>query len=176
VKSPEQLASYKVATIIPFAITFIPNIIVNYYYPQFVQNAYNPQLVRKLARRLSLRMFMFSFSVSLFLVLLAKPLIFLLFGSAYHDAVVPFQIISFGYWIIATFRTINGNIIAALGRAKLSFYLTGLILVVNVGLTFLMVKHYAIIGAAVAVVIMYAFSSLIGYLTLRLILSSREQP
>lgn len=170
VKDAGLLATYKVATIIPFAINFIPNIAVNYFYPQFVQNAHDPNKIRSLARYVSLRMFLFSGVVSLLLIVLAKPLILVIFGTSYHDSILPFQIIAFGYWIIATFRTINGNILAALGKAKLSFYLTSVILVMNILITYFMVKVFSINGAAMAIVIMYTFSSLIGYVALKLIL------
>lgn len=170
VKDAGLLATYKVATIIPFAINFIPNIAVNYFYPLFVQNAHDPHKIRQLARYVSVRMFMFSGLVSLLLIILAKPLVLLIFGSSYQESILPFQIIAFGYWIIATFRTINGNILAALGKAKLSFYLTSIILLVNVVVTYCMVKYFSINGAAIAIVIMYTFSSLIGYIALKLIL------
>lgn len=175
VKDPQLLATYRVATIIPFAINFIPNIAVNYYYPEFAKNAHNPSQVRKLARFVAKRMFIFSAVVSLMLILLAKPLLLLIFGNSYADSVVPFQIISFGYWIIATFRTVNGNILAALGKAKLSFYLTFVILLVNIAVTYLLVTKYSIVGAASAIVLMYIFSSLVGYFTLKIILSGMEQ-
>ena len=88
---------------------------------------------------------------------------------------MPFQIISFGYWIIATFRTVNGNILAALGKAKLSFYLTFVILLVNIAVTYWMVAKYSIVGAASAIVLMYTFSSLVGYFTLKIVLRTMEQ-
>lgn len=174
VKEPQLIASYRVATIIPFAINFIPNIAVNYFYPEFAKNAHDPAKIRQLSRYIFFRMFAFSGATSVLLILLAKPLILVIFGKSYQDSILPFQIISFGYWIIASFRTINGNILAAMGKARLSFYLTGFILVVNVIVTYLMVKYYSINGAAIAVVFMYAFSSLIGYISLKLVLSNLE--
>lgn len=175
VKDTQLIAIYRVATIIPFAINFIPNIAVNYYYPEFAKNADNPAKIRSLARWVSLRMFLFSGTVSLLLIILAHPLINLIFGHGYNQSILPFQIISFGYWIIATFRTVNGNIIAALGKAKLSFYLTAVILLTNIAVTYFMVLKYSIVGAASAVVFMYGFSSLIGYLTLKILLKAKER-
>lgn len=169
VKSPQLIASYKVATLIPFAINFIPGLVANFYYPQFVRQS--PAKVRQLARYLSLRMLIFSALISLILVLLAKPLILGLFGANYHDSIRPFQIISAGYWLNASFRTLNGNILAALGKAKLSFYQTVLTLLINLGVTYFMVIHYSINGAAMAIVIIYAFSSLFNYLILKLVLA-----
>ncbi len=175
VKDPQILASYRVATMIPFAINFIPNIAINYYYPEFAKNAHNPTKIRQLSRFVSQRMFLFSALVSLTLIIAAKPLILTIFGSSYQDSILPFQIISFGYWIIATFRTINGNILAALGKAKLSFYLTFIILLVNIVTTYYLVLKYSMNGAASAIVVMYIFSSLVGYVTLKLVLRDLER-
>lgn len=170
VKDAKLLADYKVATIIPFAINFIPNIVINYYYPKFVQNSHNAATIRLLAREISRKLFLFSASVSFVLIIAAKPIITIIFGSGYVDSILPFQIIAFGYWIIATFRTVNGNILAAMGKAKLSFYLTILILIANIITTYLMVMHYSINGAAIAIVMMYLFSSILGYVALKLVL------
>ncbi|TXJ01323.1 MAG: hypothetical protein E6Q32_04710, partial [Neisseriales bacterium] len=174
VKDPQILASYRVATMIPFAINFIPNIAINYYYPEFAKNAHDPAKIRQLSRFVSQRMFIFSALVSLILIIAAKPLILTIFGSSYQDSILPFQIISFGYWIIATFRTVNGNILAALGKAKLSFYLTFIILLVNIITTYYLVLKYSMNGAALAIVVMYIFSSLVGYITLKLVLRDLE--
>lgn len=170
-KDANLLAVYKVATIIPFAITFIPNIAVNYFYPEFVKNSHDKLKLKQLAYQVSKKLFIFSAIVSLVLIISAKYLILFLFGEHYQDSVLPFQIIMFGYWILATFRTVNGNILAALGKAKLSFYLTSAILFVNVFITYTMVHLFSIIGAALAVLFMYIFSSLLGYIALRVVLN-----
>ena len=68
VKDPQILASYRVATMIPFAINFIPNIAINYYYPEFAKNAHDPAKIRQLSRFVSQRMFIFSALVSLILI------------------------------------------------------------------------------------------------------------
>jgi O-antigen/teichoic acid export membrane protein len=57
-----------------------------------------------------------------------------------------------------------------MGKAKLSFYLTILILIANIITTYLMVMHYSINGAAIAIVMMYLFSSILGYVALKLVL------
>lgn len=175
VKDPKLIAVYRVATIIPFAINFIPNIAVNYYYPEFAKNSHSPAKIKQLARWISQRIFMFSFAVSVFLIVAAKPLILMIFGSNYMDSILPFQIISFGYWIIASFRVVNGNILAALGKARLNFYMTAIILLINITVTYLMVKYYSINGAAFAILIIYILSSLTSYITLKLIIRGLEK-
>lgn len=170
-KDPKLVASYRVATIIPFALNFIPNIIMNYYYPEFVKNAQDVNFITQLSRRLCSRMLIFSCVTSLLLIILAKPIIFIIFGSEYTNSILPFQIISFGFFIIASFRTINGSIIASLGKARISTFLTTIILGLNIVITYFMVTHYSIIGASIAIVIMYTLSSIIGYIALKIILN-----
>lgn len=174
IKDSEAVAAYKIATLIPFAINFIPGIIVTYYYPEFAKIADNRDKLKSLVAFIRKRMFIFSFVVSIFLIILAKPIIFILFGSGYSDSILPFQIVSFGYWIIATFRIINGNVLAALGRAKLSFGITAFMLVLNIAITYFMVSNYSIYGAAMAIVIIYSISSFISSVVLRNIMNNMD--
>lgn len=173
-KDPKLVASYRVATIIPFALNFIPNIVMNYYYPDFVKNGNQVSKIKKLAYTLCSRMLIFSGIISLTLVIFGKTIILTIFGSQYSNSILPFQIISSGFFIIASFRSINGSIIASLGKAKISTGITTIILCLNIVITYFMVIHYSIIGAAIAIVIMYSISSLIGYITLKIILKKMQ--
>lgn len=172
IKDSEAVAAYKIATLIPFAINFIPGVIVTYYYPEFAKIAENRDKLKSLVAFIRKRMFIFSFVVSILLIVLAKPIIFILFGRSYSDSILPFQIVSFGYWIIATFRIINGNVLAALGMAKLSFGITAFVLLLNVAITYFMVSSYSIYGAAIAIVIIYSISSFISSMALRNIINN----
>jgi O-antigen/teichoic acid export membrane protein len=171
IKNAVVLGVYKVATVIPFAINFIPGVVSTFFYPYFAKNADNLDYVRQLKNKLQKGMFVFSGLTSFGLIILAKPIISLIFGQAYIDSVVPFQILSFGFWILATFRNINGNVLAALGKAKFAMWLNVGIVSVNMLLTYFLVIHWGIIGAAVGVVIIYTISGVIAGSVLRQLLS-----
>lgn len=171
IKDPKLVAMYRVATIIPFAINFIPGIIVNYYYAELAQSIEHKANLLQMINKVRKRIFMFSFTVSCILIILAQPIIFILFGKHYAASILPFQIVSFGYWIIATFRIVNGNVLAAMGKAKLSFGITAIVLVLNIIITYFMVRNYSINGAAMAVVAIYIISSAISYNILKNILA-----
>lgn len=166
IKDTNLIATYKVATIIPFAINFVPGLVMNFYYPEFVKNLHDHVKLKQLKQFIRVRMFIFSFTTSIILILLARPIILTVFGSHYTASILPFQIISFGYWIAATFRIVNGNILAAHGKAKLSFYLTLMNLLINVATTYILVKYFSITGAAIAIVIMYIVSSVVSQIAL----------
>ena len=159
VKDAAKVAEYKVATVIPFAINFIPGVVSTFFYPYFAKNANNLLYVKQLKHNLQKWMFIFSFIISALLIILAKPIITIVFGANYNESIIPFQILSFGFWILATFRNINGNILASLGKAKFAMWLNVAIVSINIILTYFLVLYFGIIGASIGVVAIYILSS-----------------
>lgn len=174
IKSATVVAQYKVATVIPFAINFIPGVVSTFFYPYFAKNSHDLAYVKKLKQRLQKWMFIFSFSVSVLLILLAKPIIYIIFGHGYEQSIIPFQILCFGFWILATFRNINGNVLASLGHAKFAMWLNVGIVSINVILTYFLVTHWGIIGAAIGVVAIYSLSGSMAAIALHQILRHNQ--
>lgn len=171
IKDAKTIAIYKVATIIPFAINFIPGVVSSFFYPDFAKNANDKIYIKNLKTKVQKHMLMFSMIVSIILIVLAKPIIYIIFGAQYSQSVLPFQILSFGFWIVASFRNLNGNILAALGHAKFSMWLSVFIVIINLILTYFLIFKFGIIGAAIGVVVIYILASLIASYALRQILS-----
>jgi O-antigen/teichoic acid export membrane protein len=171
IKDASIVAIYKVATIIPFALNFIPGIVSTFFYPVFVKHADDRNYIRKLQYKLQRGMLMFSVPVSVVLIIIAKPLIIFIFGEQYQDSVLPFQILAGGFWIISTFRIINGNILASLGHAKFAMWVSIFVMSVNVVLTYILVGYFGMVGAAVSVIIVYILAGLIATASLRSMLS-----
>ena len=162
IKDTNTIAQYKVASTIPFAINFIPGIIITYFYPKFAKNSNNKNYILILKRAIQKVMLIFSGIVSLLLIILAKYIIILLFGSKYTNSIVIFQILSFGFWIVSTFRIINSNILASIGRVKVSMWLNMIIMIINVILTISLVIKFGVIGCAISVVLIYIISSILS--------------
>lgn len=167
IKNAVTIGIYKVATVIPFAINFIPGIVSTFFYPYFAKNANNHEYVKDLKHKIQKGMFVFSFMVSIFLIVLAKPIITIIFGVTYIDSVLPFRILCFGFWILATFRNINGNVLAALGHAKFAMWQNVFVVTVNIVLTYFLVINFGIIGSAIGVVFIYTLSGLISGFALK---------
>ncbi|MEN9390850.1 MAG: hypothetical protein RL017_147 [Pseudomonadota bacterium] len=166
-KDAIKVAEYKVATVIPFAINFIPGVVSTFFYPFFAKNSHNIIYVKQLKIKLQKAMFIFSFTVSMLLIILAKPIILIIFGHEYQASIIPFQILAFGFWILATFRNINGNILASLGKAKISMLFNLGVFCFNLIFTCVLVKSYGIIGAAVGVILVYTISSILSSMLLK---------
>lgn len=170
VKDATILAAYKVATVIPFALNLIPAVVSSFLYPYFAKNAADLAYVRRKYRLLQYTMLALTLPISITLIVLAKPIILFIFGAQYSQSILPFQILAFGFWIMATFRIINGNILASLGKAKLAMWLNIAIVLINILLTYILVLHFGMVGAAIGVVIIYIISGALTTLLIHQIL------
>lgn len=170
IRDATVVATYKVATVIPFALNFIPGVVSTFFYPYFAKNAANLDYVRDLRRKVQYGMLAFALPVSIVLTLIARPLILFIFGAQYGQSILPFQILVFGFWIVATFRTINGNILASLGKAKTAMWLNVAIVSINIILTYILVKFYGTTGAAIGVVAIYILAGALATIALNQIL------
>lgn len=82
--------------------------------------------------------------------LLAKPIIFLLYGTKYIGAVTPFMILV--WWsVAASFSSLISNYLIAINRASEMTVQSGISLGVNLLVNFLLIPPYGAIGAAVSI-------------------------
>lgn len=162
----EIVASYKTATLIPFALNFIPLSIMMFIYPYFAKNNTNIIWIKHNYLKLTQYLFIINFFISLFLILFASQIIQILFGYDYQDAIIPFKILAFGYFIAATFRIPVGNILVMLKQIKFGLYLSLITGIFNIILDIFLIKYYGIVGAAFSTLIVFTFTSILGTLYL----------
>ncbi len=92
--------------------------------------------------------------VVLLSILLAKPIVVLLYGKAFEPAVFPYQILACAM-IFYGINTVLSNFLAATGFPWFSVYVWIAALIVNVGLNLFLIPKYGPAGAA--------WASLAGY-------------
>lgn len=86
------------------------------------------------------------------LILVAEPLVELLFGSAYLGAVPVLQVLGI-YAVFLSVTNITNNGLDYLGRARSRAILTGITAALNVGLNVLLIPWIGVVGAAIATVL-----------------------
>ncbi|MCF0147270.1 MAG: polysaccharide biosynthesis C-terminal domain-containing protein [Clostridium sp.] len=165
-KNEEILASYKVATTIPFNITFIPISLLIFAYPYFAQNKDNKQWVKEKLSLLTKGLGIVNLLISLGGVILAKPIFHIIFPK-YMDAIPSFRILMIGYFISGTFRIPYGNILASLGDARANLINAIFSGVANIILDIILIKQYGSIGAAYATLLVFIISSIIHYVFIK---------
>nr|WP_312058456.1 oligosaccharide flippase family protein [Fervidobacterium pennivorans] len=171
IASETVVASYKVATLIPFNLNFIPGSIIIFVYPYFARQKDNKEWVRKNSFLLTLYLGILNAVISLLLFAFAPLIVKIIFGRAYMDAVVPFRILSVGYFIAGTFGSPFGNIITSLGKIKFNFYNALISGTVNIFLDIVLIKYFGSVGAAIATVLVILISSVNSSIFLKKLLS-----
>ena len=156
------IASYKTATLIPFALNFIPLSVMAYLYPYIAKNIENKVILRKYLKQLLIYLGGVNLIISIVLILFSSLIITIIFGKNYLDSKNIFIILSIGYFIAGTFRIPFGNMLAAMGKLKCNFYTTLFSGILNIILDIIFIKKYGSIGAAVATVSIFIFSSILG--------------
>lgn len=167
IQSETVVASYKTATLIPFALNFIPASVMTFAYPYFARNKDNKEVVKKYFLKMQRYLFLLNLVISVLLITFAPFIIKVVFGEEYLDSLIPFRILSLGYLIAATFRIPAGNVIASLRKVKVNFYNSIVSGSANVVLDIILIKRYGSNGAAIATVLIFIISSIISNIYLR---------
>ena len=156
------VASYKVATVIPTALVFIPSSIMLFAYPYMARNKDNYKWNLKVLCCIVAFLGLINLLVVLILAIWAPFFINLIYGAQYLDAVPAFRILLLGYLFTGTIRTPIVNFLWSQKKNKLVICLSVLIGVFNVVADIVLVKFYAAIGAAIATAATYLLSAVLA--------------
>ena len=161
-KNAEMVASYQTATMIPFALNFIPLAIMTFTYPYFAKNGNDLNWVITSYRSLLKYLTPLNLAISGGLFILAPVIVPLTFGTQYTDSVVPFRILSLGYFIAGTFRIPAGNILASIKLVHINLFNSIVCGILNITLDILLIPIYGGTGAALTTVSIFVVSSIIS--------------
>ncbi len=161
-KDASIVASYQTATVIPYALNFVPLAIMTFSYPYFVKNRHDVTWILSQYRFLLKYLIPLNLGISATLFTLAPILIPILFGNQYVDSIVPFRILSLGYFIAGTFRIPAGNILASIKLIRINLINSTLCGTLNILLDLLLIPIYGSTGAALTTISIFAVSSIIS--------------
>ncbi len=166
------LASYKVATFIPTALTFIPQSLMVYVYPYFAEHKDDGEWCLKRYKQVLLGIGAFNLLISAVLCLGAPLIIRIIFGYEYLDAVPVFIVLSINYFISGTFRIVSGNLLVTQRRLKFNLLVAIVSSVTNIIADYFFIQWWGSMGAAFATVLVVIISSIMS--TVRLIYSFKN--
>lgn len=160
------IASYKVATQIPTALSFIPTAVVTFIYPYFAEKKDNKKWCLTNYKKVLLGIGVFNLLITSILYFGSVPIIRIVFGEKYLDAVTPFRILAVTFFFSGTFRTIAGNLLLAQRKLKYNTFVAGVSGGLNIILDYVMVSNFGMNGAAIATFLVVVFTSImnVGYL------------
>lgn len=156
------LASYKVATMIPSALVFIPLALITYLYPYFAEHRGDGDWCLKCYKQILLGLGGLNLIISGILFVGAPLIIRLLFGEQYLDAVPVFRILSVNYFFSGTFRILSGNLLVTQRKLKFNLFVAIVSSLINVVADYFFIQWWGSIGAAFATVLVVFVSSILS--------------
>ena len=170
-----EIAIYKVATVIPNALAFLPACLMIYSLPSFIKNRNNKQMIYSKTKKIIKYGFLVYFSIFAISCLLSKPIFLLLYGEHYIEARYSFMILMLGFLFNATIRVPIGNIFGALKKPHLNTIINIICLILNVIFNIIFVKWFGYIGAAITTTSILIITSIIYYVIFRRVVNKIDK-
>lgn len=148
--SAEAIAVYKVATLIPNALSFIPQSVVICVVPDIIAHNKNSTWLKNTFRKTFSGMLAFNLFVGFCLILCAPWVIQVIAGKQYLAAVTPFRILIGGYCVAGTFRSLSVNFLAALKVVRGNAICSVISCATDIIFNFLLIPRFGLLGAACA--------------------------
>lgn len=160
IANSEIVASYKVATTIPMALSFLPNCVMIYVLPYFVLHNKDYDWIGRNYRKLIKYGAIGYSAISLSCCILSKVIFNILYGVEYYNALVSFNILMIGFFFSATIKIPTNNILYSMRKLKFNLIVTICSTALNVILNIIFVKKFGMDGAAITTTTINIISSI----------------
>ncbi|WP_289183445.1 lipopolysaccharide biosynthesis protein [uncultured Dubosiella sp.] len=162
-KDPIMVAQYKVATLIPDNLYFIPNTLMVALVPLFSYHLADSDWIRHSFKKIWLINFLGQLLLLLLLWNLGPFVLIKLWGTNYWDCIPCFRILCISYFFLAAFRLISTNLLAVYKKVTFNLVIAFLTCILNIILDFILIPRFYMIGAALATCISVIFTSLLSF-------------
>ena len=150
-----EVGLYAVAVKLVEVWYFIPGVICASLFPAIINAKKNSiQMYKKRLKNLYILVLAISILIAIPITLLAKPIIYILFGSSYHESINILRIYTWSSVGLFLGTAISQYLISE-NRAKVIFWLNFLAMAVNIILNFIFIPILGLSGAAWATLISY---------------------
>lgn len=156
-ESRAELGYYSLATIFVLGLTYFNATVQTIATPYFSEKSDNPAEFRRVLYKYQMIMTLLSVVIALLAGVLVPPLVIWAFGSAYESSIVYFRVLLVKYVAWSCYVLLGGAMIG-LGKMKHNFVVDLITLIFSVFITSLFIRHYQLLGAAFAQVIVNVFA------------------
>ena len=162
IRSTTDVAMYKVGTIIPNALQFIPGSIIIAILPTIIHHKDEIKWIRENVRKIYVYLALFNAVLTFVLVAIAPFIISITSGEKYLNAVPVFRVLMIGYFFSGTFRTLSLNLLAAFRRVKYGLLISFVSCITDICFNYLLIIKYQMIGAAYATLLVDVVTATMG--------------
>lgn len=161
-KNALDVANYKVATMIPNSLGFIPGSIIIVILPDIVANNNNFPWLRRNITKTYIWLFLMNAMIGIFLIIFAPLVITVISGAQYLESVAPFRVLVVGYVIEGTFRSLSVNVLAGLRQVTFNLIISITSGIADIVLNYYLIKKIGMMGAAYATLGVEAIASAVS--------------
>lgn len=160
---PEHgIASFRVATIIPFNLLSLPGILMISDFSFLSRNYLNINCLRKYYYNYLKSIIPVSFVVFLLLIMYGDIVIETLFGNQYKDSIYMYKIFMVSTFFTFIFRNPLGNILLAVGKAKWNGYNSYISCFLYILFSVIFYKYWGAIAVAYALCVTFILSGIVS--------------
>lgn len=164
IKGNEEVGWYNAAYKLLIFILLIGSVVSRSTYP-IISKLYKKSLLKlaEFLEKYSRFMLIIAFPLAFGGVILAAPLIKLIYGDGFSEAILPFQILIFSAATIYI-STVYAHSLQACQKQKTHLIGMGIGALINISLNLILIPKYSLVGAAIATLITEMFIFLFMYL------------
>lgn len=162
-KDAIEVATYRVGTMIPEALEFIPQSILIAVIPYFAEHNKDIEWLKVWTKKLYEFSVFLNLGLTVLLVLFSHFFITILGGREYQESLPVFISLSINYFIMATFRQNGTNILSTLRMTNYNVFISTMTCILDIVLDIILVRQLGCVGAAVATVISVTIASLLSF-------------
>lgn len=150
VKTAEDVGLYKVGTIIPNALEFIPSALVIAILPSIIYHKNEAEWIRENIKKTYLYLLLLNAVLTTVVISTAPLIIKVVSGEKYLSVLPIFRILTIGYFFSGTFRGLSVNLLAAFRRVKFGLLVSVTTCITDIIFNYLFIMKFGVIGAAYA--------------------------
>jgi O-antigen/teichoic acid export membrane protein len=159
---PEDMAGFRVATIIPFNLTMLPLMIMTTDFVHFSKNSRNTAILKEYYFQYLKSIFTIAIIPFSILIFFNKSILLLLFGSKYVASSEMSVVLTVGVFFSYLFRIPLGNMLAAVGKSDWNVIHTFFWLIVFVPISIYSYHQWGMLGISVSISLVFILSGFIS--------------
>lgn len=173
-KDTTSIGVYKIATLIPNALIFVPNSVIISILPKIIIHQKDKVWLRNKLKSVYLGMAVVNFAITMVIMIFSDIIIKLLAGKGYEEASYLLRILIIGFAIDGTFKLLSVNVLAALKKIKFNLFISILTILCDIAFNIIFIKKYQMQGAASATLFTELVASMISVIYMYFLIFRRK--
>lgn len=161
-----QVAVYKVGTLIPNALLFIPTSVVTAVLPNFIYHNEDYKWIERNIKKLYVGLGLLNLFVCFSLEILAPYVITFVSGDKYNGSIPVFRVLLVGYFFAGTFRSMSTNLLAIYHKLNEGLAVSIITGITDICLNMYFISALGMIGAAFATMITDIIAGIFAFVLL----------